>query len=150
MGRGFDETGEKGVILGKIDEKSCEISFFPLLSRRYEVLYVPADKDPLTYLPENAKNDICRIIFTGESEPLDLQALHASLAPHFYTLQLRDETTPKLDIWQSAGDDTLKGEFLSILQEKLASANEEERAVLELAARLGVAAMEGREEVLEW
>ena len=154
MGRGFDETGEKGVILGEIDENHCEITFCPLPVRRYEILRVSAGDDALAAaenaLPQDTAPHIYRIIFTGESAPLDLQKLHTALSPRFFSLQLRDETVPKQDIWQDAGADTLKGQFLALLQEKISSSTDEDAAILQQAARLGLAAMEGREEVLEW
>lgn len=150
MGRGFDELGEKGVLLGTVSESSTELQFYPMPGRRYEILEVAVGDDPLraieAALPADTANDIYRIRLTGPSEPLDLRALQAALADRFYTLHLRNETTSKVDLWQEAGQDTLKGQFLALLQEKMDTATEEEKALLRLAAQLGLDAMEGREE----
>ena len=35
LGRGFDETGEKGAILGVLEGESCTLEFRPLSGRRY-------------------------------------------------------------------------------------------------------------------
>lgn len=153
MGRGFDELGEKGVLLGTVSETGVETSFHPLEGRRYEILEIPAGDDALASieaaLPAGTENDIYRIRLTGPSEPLDLRQLQAKLESRFYTLHLRNETTPKVDIWQESGEDTLKGQFLLLLQQKMKTATEEEKAILTMAAQLGLDAMEGREEVVQ-
>lgn len=150
MGRGFDETGEKGVYLGELDEKGCRLSFCPLPVRRYEILDIPAGDDALGAilgaLSRDTQQDIYRIRLTGPADPIDLRALHEALDGRFFSLHLRDLTEPKVDIWQDAGEDSLKGQFLARLQEKWAAAAEEEKAGILLAAKLGLRAMEGREE----
>ena len=150
MGRGFDELGEKGVYLGELDEKGCRLTFLPLPCRRYEILHVAAGDDALAAieaaLPADTQNDIYRIYLTGQSDPIDLRALQEALAGRFYALHLRDKTEAKTDLWKDAGEESLKGQFLARLQEKLATADENEKAVIYLAARLGIYAMEGREE----
>ena len=75
-----------------------------------------------------------------------MKALREKFEHRFYALHLRDDTTAKVDLWQTAGEDTLQGQFLALLQEKLHSASEEEKAIYTMAAQLGLAAMEGREE----
>ena len=94
MGRGFDETGVKGVYLGTADGGSVELRFVPLSVRRYEILFVEAGEDPyaaiLEAIPENCAEDIYRIVLTGESEGVDIPALEAALGDRFYALQLRD------------------------------------------------------------
>lgn len=152
MGRGFDELGAKGVYVGELSETECKLTFHPLATRRYEILEVAAGSNPLAAieaaLPPDTEDHIYRIRLTGESDPIDLRALQTALESRFYTLHLRNETTEKVDIWQEAGEDTLKGQFLSLLQEQLKTASDEEKAVIMMAARLGLDAMEGREEVL--
>lgn len=145
MGRGFDETGEKGVYMGTLTENGCTLTFRPLSGRRYEILRVEAGDDPLASiqgkLPAKTENDIYRIILTGPAQPPDLRALERELSPRFFGLTLRDETVPLRDLWAEAGDDGLKSLFLSLL----AARRESDPALYELAARLGIAAMEGWE-----
>ena len=150
MGRGFDETGARGVLLGEVDRGVCTLRFTPLPSRRYEILRVPAGDDPLAAieaaLPSDTQNDSYRIILTGEAEQPDCAALYAALAPRFFSLHLRDETTPKIDLWAAAGEDTLRGLFLRRLRAQYdAQTDDDARRRLADAARLGLAALEGRE-----
>jgi len=150
MGRGFDELGQKGVYIGEISSLGVDLKFFPIQTRRYEILEVKCQDDPLSdalrLLPEDTQRDIYRLVFTGECEALDTQSIYAALEGRFYALQLKDQTRPPVDIWKDCGEDTLKGQFLSALREKLAEADEDQRKIIELAAKLGLNAMEGREE----
>ncbi len=149
MGRGFDETGEKGVLLGSVGGGRCEMTFHPLPGPRYEILRVRAGDDPirsaLAALPERTDDWICRIIFTGEADELDTRALYDALSPRFYALTVRDETTPKRDLWADASGDTLRALFLRELKHAMDSAPETEKARYALAARLGLDVMDGRE-----
>ena len=149
MGRGFDELGEKGAYLGTLDESDCRLDFLPLSKRRYEILRVAAGDDALAAvmaaLPEDTQSDIYRIIFTGESEPVDVRALYTTLKARFFGLTLRDETTPRRNLWAGCEDDTLQGLFLRALKSRYDTAqSEEERQTVALAARYGAAALEER------
>lgn len=150
MGRGFDETGEKGAYLVTLDENGAQTEFLPLGGFAYETLSVPAGEDPvgsvLSLLPGDTSRDIYRITFTGESEELDLDALQKALAPRFYALELRDRTVPKVDLWQSAQDDSLEGHYFRLLREAAEEAEDESiRRRLVLAARVSRKLLDGRE-----
>lgn len=149
MGRGFDELGEKGAYLGTLDGAGCRLEFLPLSRRKYEVLRVAAGDDALAgiekALPEHTQDDIYRIVLTGEAAPVDVRALYAALKSRFFGLTLRDETTPRRELWAGCGDDTLRGLFLRALKEKFdASTSEDERQTIALAARYGTYALEER------
>ena len=116
MGRGFDETGEKGVLLVTIDE-TATAEFIPLDTPRFYDLEVPAEKGPDSVLPPVGSEDFYRITLTGPSEPVDLEQLKKDYA-HFPNLVLRDRTTPPLDIWGSADADSLEGMFFGALKEQ--------------------------------
>ena len=149
MGRGFDETGEKGVYEVTIDGADCRTEFVPLGTRRYEILTVCVGDDPLAAvqaaLPAQTERDIYRILLTGESADVDVAALTDALSPRFEALELRDQTVPPLSLWADAGEDTLKGQFLARMREHLAQAEGDERTALLFAVRAGLALFEGRE-----
>ena len=107
---------------------------------------IRARRIPTAALPEDTQNDIYRVILTGEAAPVDLPALQAALAPRFYAVAVRDETRPRKDLWQDAADDTLRGLFLQALKAQYdAAPDDAARRTIALAARLGTAAMDGRE-----
>ncbi|MGI5976177.1 MAG: metallophosphoesterase family protein [Candidatus Limivicinus sp.] len=153
-GRGFDETGEKYVNITELSEEGCRLEQISIARRHYEILNVDVtDADPLAAvraaLPENTKNDIYRIVLTGETdEAPDLAALRRNLPEAFFELQLRDKTRIRRDIWERAGEDSLIGIFLRKLKEMRDSAGtEDERQKAEQAARWGLAALDNGEEV---
>ncbi len=153
-GRGFDELGDKGVLLGRIEGERLTLDFVPLAGRRYEILSVDVSgDDPVLSLeralPGNAQRDIYRILLTGESDPagLDMAALETVAAPYFYSVSLRDQTRVRRDLWSRAEEDSLTGLFLREMQGKLAAAEDEgAREILEKAVRFGLAALEDRED----
>ena len=153
-GRGFDETGEKTVNLILLKDGDCRLRTAVIASRRYELLKADVTgTDPLlaihAQLPDDTVRDIYRVILTGEAEETpDLKKLHTSLSELFFELQLRDETHIKRDVWDSAGEDTLRGLFLKKLRVRYdAAKGEAQRARIEQAARWGLAALDNGEEV---
>ena len=154
-GRGFDETGEKTVSIVELEGESCSLSPVCIAGRKYQILPVDVTgATPFlavhTQLPDETVRDIYRIILTGEvEEPPDLRRLYSSLSELFFELQLRDETRLKRDVWDGAGDDTLRGLFLSKLRTRYDKAKDEsERIRIEQAARWGLAALDNTEEVV--
>lgn len=150
MGRGFDETGEKGILCGTVDKTGCHAELVPFAPRRYEIVSVAAGEDPLSAitqaLPADTTHDCYRVILTGEAESVDTRALHAALQERFFSLSILDRTTPAVDLWAACGEDSLKGLYLQSLRRALdASGSEAERQNLLRAARLGLDLMEGRE-----
>ena len=151
-GRGFDECGEKGAILADVAHRRCKLRFVPLGGRRYEILRVAAGEDALSAvlsaLPEGSERYIYRIILTGELERgLQLPALRDALAERFFALQLVDETTAARSLWEKIDENSLTGLFLRRMQQRLAeTGSDEDRRILMMALRCGLAALEGGEE----
>lgn len=150
MGRGFDETGAKGVFLGQAEKGKITCRFHPLKLRQYEHLTIEAGCDPLqsilSALPEHTQSHIYRITLTGESEAVQLSALYDAFSERFYALQLRDHTVPPLDLWTRCGEDTLEGMSLHTLHLALERCETPaQRRCVELAARRIAEVFEGRE-----
>lgn len=153
-GRGFDETGDKGVYLGTLDRGEVSLDFIPLAWRRYLLTKLDiTGRDPeeaLRELMDRARpQDIMRIALTGErdenNEP-DLTALTAVASGYFYSASVEDRTVLARSLWARMEEDTLTGLFLRTMRHRLDGAEAQEKAVLERAIRFGLAALEGREE----
>lgn len=147
MGRGFDETGEKGVYLTCLEDPEDRVCLTPVTAFRYLDLEAPGDNPEdglMVQLPPNTAQAVCRVTYTGPADPLDLEVLHDRLKDHFFDLQLRDRTEPPLELWKSAGEDTLEGNYFRLLREA-AEANPQNKEVLNLAARLSRMILDGRE-----
>ena len=148
-GRGFDETGEKGVLYLEMEPGCVREQFVPLAQRRYEILCadLTGAADPLSAirsaLPERTADLICRLVLTGEGSP-DLPGLEQALRADFYGLTLVDRTRLPRDLWVRRGEDTLTGLFLQTMWDRCQA--EPEEPLWQLAARCGLAALEGGEE----
>ena len=150
MGRGFDETGERGVFLGTLEKGKVACCFHPLALRQYESISVEAGADPLAsilaVLPDQTESHIYRITLIGESEAVHIPTLYDALSERFYALQLRDHTVPPLDLWTRCGEDTLEGMSLHTLHMALERCETAaQRRCVELAARRIAEIFEGRE-----
>ena len=123
-GRGFDELGDKGVLVVTVDDGGAVSAEF-----------VP--------LPADAGEDCYRIVLTGErgEEPPELAALAALAEPRFYSVTLRDQTRERRALWARSGEDSLTGLFLRTLRSGALEGDG-----LELAARFGLAALENGED----
>ena len=146
-GRGFDETGDKGVLAVTVDDGGAvSAEFVPLAGRRYEILTVDVTgaESPAAALeaalPAAPTGDCCRIVLTGERDtPPDIPALTALAEPYYYSLTLRDHTRQRRELWARSGEDSLTGLFLRTLKSGQPEG-------LELAAQFGLAALENGED----
>ena len=147
MGRGFDELDAKGVLIVTVEE-TCQARFLPLDTPRFYDLQCDAGQDAAAslsrLLPAVGSNDFYRITLTGESEPLNTDHLAAQL-PQFPNLLLRDRTVPPIDLWASAGDDTLEGIYFRLLQEALEGKDETACRQIRLAAKISRQILENQE-----
>lgn len=148
MGRGYDEEGEKGVLIVTLDD-TVETKFLPLDTPRFFDLEIPAGDDAAkaldSVLPAAGNRNFYRITFTGHSNALDTDSL---LRPEFPNLLLRDRTVPPVDVWGSAGQDTFEGRYFKLLQDKLADADEDMQRRIYLAAEISRRILDGQEVVL--
>ena len=121
--------------------------FVPVCKRQYRIETVNAEHFTES-LPQGESPDLVRILLAGESRSAPaLAALTAQAAPHFFHVELRDHTTLPVDLWARAGEDSLTGLFLREMKSRLDRAGEGERDKLLLAARFGLAALEGGEDI---
>ena len=147
QGRGFDELGEKGVLIVTVED-AAEATFFPLSTLCFHDWELDTENDAAAVLarrlPPVGNEDLYRITFVGESQPLDLDALSHQFS-HFPNLELRDRTVPPLDIWGSAGEDTLEGTYFGLLRSAMDHSDEATAAQIHLAARISRQILSGQE-----
>lgn len=150
MGKGYDETGTKGVLLVTLED-TAHAAFLSLDAPRFYDLEVAAGEDPAAavagVLPGSENDDFYRITLTGESAGVNLQELRKQFA-QFRNLTLTDRTVPLLDIWKDAGQDTLEGIYFGLLRDAMDGAGQEDKDKILLAARISRQILEGREVAL--
>lgn len=141
MGRGYDETGKRGVYLVTIAD-GVRAEFIPLDCPHFYDLEAEVFSDPAdavrSVLPPVGNNDFYRITLTGECEPFDLATLQF---PQFPNLELRDRTVPPADLWGCIGEDSLEGVYFKMLHDL------DSDAAL-LAAKISRRILDGREVAL--
>ena len=149
MGRGFDEYGQKGVLLVTLDD-GVSAQFLPLDVPQFHELTVAATDDPPTalggVLPPSATRDYFRVTLTGECPAIDTDCLKRQFS-QFCHLELIDRTTPPVDLWASAGNDTLEGIYFRMLQHQLEEDPRRENQI-RLAAKLSRQILDGQEVAL--
>lgn len=142
MGRGNDETGEKGVYIVTIEDKA-EATFVPLDVPRFYDLEAEVLTDPRdavrSLLPAVGNEDFYRVTLTGQCQPFDAEVL---TFPEFPNLQVRDRTEPPADLWGSMHDDSLEGLYFRLLHQALDTSDPE---TVELAAKISRRILDGRE-----
>ena len=147
MGRGYDETGEKGVLLVELAE-TVETEFVSLGLPCFYDLQTDAGADPAAavarLLPPAGSDDYYRITLTGYADNVDTVKLCAQFSnyPH---LQLRDKTMPEADLWGAAGEDSLEGLYFGLLRGSMNSKDEESRQRAMLAAQISRQILDGQE-----
>ncbi len=157
-GRGWDEEGPLGYLLGeieggriKVEGRTC--NQYPLrtlllncdgFSSREQILdailqHRGASFDSGTILKIRLQGTIdarLDLSFTYLEERLGKEALH---------VEWQDETQPSIDFDSIASERTLRGRFVRLLDERIESASPEERVMLERARLYGVQTLLGRE-----
>lgn len=148
MGRGWDETGDKGICLVTLEE-TAQVQAISLDFPRFFDLKADTEGNPFAaldaILPPASTPDFYRITLTGDG-PVDLEALAARF-PAVSNLTLKDETQAPLDPWADAGEDTLEGMYFRILRQLLAE-NPDQADTIQLAAEISRKLLSGREVLL--
>ncbi len=136
MGRGWDETGDKGVCIVNLEE-GAQLRAVPLDLVCFYEMEAEAG-EPESLLPAVGNDNFYRITLTG-SDASDLRGLKETLS-RFPNLELVDKREAPLDLWADVGEDTLRGVYFRLLRE---ISEEDPRAIL--AAEISRKLLEGRE-----
>jgi DNA repair exonuclease SbcCD nuclease subunit len=143
MGRGFDETGSKGVLLVELGQKS-QAHFHALNTPRF---FDEKTSDPAQLLPAVGTQDFYRITLVGHILSPSLEELQAQYR-NFPHLEFRDLRRAPVELWSTADKDSLEGAYFRILKDALEHSDSETAQIIELAAQLSRQILDGQEVVL--
>lgn len=142
-GRGFDECGEKGVILGTVGKKQVDLEFVPTCLRQYHRIAVDvSDCATVEAVLEKIGaqthgRDLFRIALTGRFDgELSIPVLQNGTDAYF--AKFVNETRPRYDLQAAAQDYTLKGLFAKEILRRMETADESQKAALLDAADTGM------------
>ena len=134
MGRGWDETGEKGVCIVTIEDRAT-VRAVALDTVRFFDLEVNLEETAVEdVMPAAGSRDFYRITLTGAAKP-DLEEIKKRMAG-FANLQLRDRTEAPVDLWGTCNDDTLEGVYFRLLRDKLAQDPEKAQMAAEISRKI--------------
>ena len=147
-GRGFDETGEKGVLALEIEKGAVRETFVPVSTRMY--LDETVDVSGANTYDEIAERiasvykgnpHIYRIRLTGNTKfPIDTNVVSSKIDA--FSVEVRDETKADIDIEKASQEFTLKGLFLRYALEEREKLSQEE---FDLALKTGLSLIEKEE-----
>jgi DNA repair protein SbcD/Mre11 len=157
QGRGFDEAGDKGVILGDVSKETVNLQFIRTSKRNYYIKdiditntnsYEEIKNIILNEIDEEERNlNFYKIILKGEVESyfnINEEVVLEKIKDYFYFIKIIDNTKIKIDIDTIAKDYSIKGVYARKLLEKSKEDISEE--IIELALKMGVQAL-SKEEV---
>lgn len=152
-GRGFDEVGDKGVVMLDVDPYGISHTFIKTCERTLRIIEVDVSSVDTAYLLECAvenatrgvdSHDIVRVVLTGERDvtrELDTDALTNRFAHRFYFFECRDESGIRICADDYKHDKTLKGEFIrGVLADERLTEEEQKRVIA-----MGLRALHGAE-----
>lgn len=151
QGRGFDEEGSKGVIIGDIYNGAVDLSFTEICKRKYIVKHIDisgvTNYDEIVgkvledFSFEEKKQNLYKVILTGQVREdfiFKEGQLIEKLRENFYYIKIVDKTEVEIDLEDMAMDYSVRGRFISKILKKLKNAREEEKEILNLALKIGM------------
>ncbi|AOR22652.1 metallophosphoesterase family protein [Clostridium taeniosporum] len=159
QGRGFDELGDKGVLLLELCNGYCDYKFIKTSIRNYyekEINieeyfgYNQVKNKILSFIDkEDIKFNSYKVILTGEiSEEFNLREdiLEELIRKDSYDIKLVDKTEIKIDIDELLNGYSIKSLFARKIYEEIEkSETEEEKEILKLALKKGLQSLTGEE-----
>lgn len=129
-GRGFDECGDMGCYIGEVQKGNVSAEFKRTCIRRMFRLEVDLtnaeDKEHCIEIIKNLieangdTSDLYRIILTGRVLPgiVNIDLIKSALSDVYHYIEVRDGTVPDFDVDKISDENSVRGEFIRILQNK--------------------------------
>ncbi|HEY5563655.1 MAG TPA: DNA repair exonuclease [Clostridiaceae bacterium] len=162
-GRGFDETGSKGIVKGEITKGSCNLEFREICKRKYFVKNLDIS-NTTTYEEivhavnvqiddKNKENNLYKLVLKGSVSKgftININLVKEKLKNYFYFLKLEDNTTYAIDYSSLEKEYSLKGIFVKKMRDKLKTISDEREAqIIRDAIKFGMESLEEGEVIIE-
>lgn len=152
--KGFDETGDKGVLYVEIEKPSVSIEFVKTCKRNYYTEQVDVSgAENHREIAEMASSRITdghglyKIVLTGETAlSVSTQYISDALTGKCFFAKVYDKTLPLTDYKKYANTNTLKGLFVKLMLEKIEKCKDDaERQICTDALKTGFDVLDGKE-----
>lgn len=162
-GRGFDETGAKGIVKGEISKGSCKLEFKEICKRKYFVKNIGIS-NVTTYeeivhavnsqiYDKNKNSNLYKLILCGPISKefiININLLKEKLKNYFYFVKIEDITTFENDYNSLEREYSLKGIFIKKMRDKLNTVLDEREAhIIREAIKFGMQSLEKGEVITE-
>lgn len=134
-GRGFDELGEKGIIIGTVEKQLCKLDFKPICERMYLEAIVDVSgssnqqeiaqcilKTINTEIGKDYSRHLYKIKLTGQL-PVNVkpssQAISVWLSDNLFFYKIIDKTSVITNFEELSKEISLKGTFIRKIMEKI-------------------------------
>ena len=158
-GRGFDECGEKGIILGTVYKNYVELNFHPISKRKYVICSVDISvcrdyeevKSMILKASESfsREKNLFKLMLCGEvSEDfiINKELLNHKIKDDFFYVKLEDNTTISIDYEEIAGEFSLRGLYAKKMLKSIEEETESsEKEFLYKALKLGIESLTAKE-----
>lgn len=154
-GRGFDETGEKGIILGEVSKNYTKLEFVKTCKRQYIEMNIDIT-DMTTYddivnkirerLGNESQYNMYKLNLKGlisENFNLNTEVIKNKLENEIYSIKIRNDRM--FNINMELEENTLKQVFINNIKKMMDESAENEKDILKRALMLGLYAMKGEE-----
>ena len=155
-GKGFDETGEKGILLGHIGKTYNDLKFVPTNKREYIELNINVS-DTATHeeislnvkekINSDSLNNLYKIVLTGEIEEgfsLNTDIIKNQLIEDTFFVKVKNATKYKIDYSTIDNEDTLKNAFIKQLMEEIGNTMDTTaKETVKNSLELGIKALNG-------
>ncbi|MGL5379389.1 metallophosphoesterase family protein [Clostridium sp.] len=151
QGRGFDELGDKGVVLGYVSKGMVDLKFIKTSKRNYYNMnidisglytYEEIKSEILKNIDkEKRENNLYKIELVGEVDQhlkLREEILLSKIKDYFYFIKLVDKTEIKIDFREIANSYSVKGIFVKRMLDSIVEADDESKEIINMALKLGL------------
>lgn len=142
MGRGWDETGEKGIYITTIGEETV-VDFVPLKLPAFYEMSVKGENELHRVLQTIKERDYYRLTLCGKRTAYIDRCIQS--VQDYPNVSFCDATISALNPWDSVGEDSFRGELFELLQNQLVNADNEEARIISLAAEISSDILSGIE-----
>ena len=101
-----------------------------------------------TFEGDGAYHRLFRLSLSWQDTAISHKGDISLLLKEFPNLLLRDRTTAPVDIWGSAGEDTLEGMYFKLLRSAMENGDDDAKRQIRIAAQISRQILDGQEVVL--
>lgn len=162
QGRGFDELGNKGIIIGEVSKGAVSLEFKETSYRKYNEVEVDItgariyEEIRIRVLSEikdvDRKIGFYKIILKGEIDSefsIEEKQVEMKLRGEFYFVKVKDNTDIKIDYEEVSKDYSVKGIFAKKMLDKINTCEVNEKDIVKLALKLGMQSLSEEEVKLD-